>query len=285
MDFLLAAVMLGTLYMSATCFNDIADEEIDKVNLGKDLSRPLITANVSSWQLRRLGILALVVAMLAALFIYPYYLLFVVGGITISVFYSMKPFKFSHRGIFASLWLSLSYIVLPFLAGAFIQGRLNRLSIYILVAMYLCFVGRVLLKDFRDYKGDKKFGKLNFLVRHGPQATCLASGIVWLLGDLVFIVGLNRNFGFLAWIVQPLILAIFCVLYILANQQKYTRQLADVLFIGRLGNSIALGLVAALTLEAYKYSPAQKNLIVLIIVGFTAISALVQWREDPKALG
>ncbi len=279
LQFLLVAIMLGAMYASATSFNDVADEEVDKVNLKNDLSRPLVTTNVTSKQLWWLGVIAQVVATLAAILVSPWYLLFALGGLVLNIFYSVPPFKLSHRGILASLWLPFSYVVLPFLAGAFLQGSLNTLSINVLIAMYLCFVGRILLKDFRDYEGDKKFGKRNFLVRHGPKVTCLASAAAWLLGDIFFVATLANDFPALAALIQPIMVGIFYGLYLLQAEKKYDHVLLEVLFIGRLGNAIALGLLTALTLPAFNYPELQNQLAVLAVGGFMAVTAVGLWRD------
>jgi 4-hydroxybenzoate polyprenyltransferase len=279
-QFLLGAVMIGALYMSATCFNDVADEEVDKVNLVNDVSRPLVTTNVTSHQLKILGVVALAIASLAAILISPAYLLVVVSGIVLSLLYSLPPFKISHRGILAVLWLPLSYVVLPFLAGAFIQGSIHSMSLRVLVAMYLCFIGRILLKDFRDYEGDKQFGKLNFLVRHGPKQTCLAAASAWLLGDLFFCAALARNYPVLAIIIQPMVLAVLYGLYLLAYEKRYSRKLLEVLFIGRIGNAVALALLATLTLQAFQYPERQKDLTIVTVGVFMTLTAVGLWRDS-----
>jgi len=38
---------------------------------------------------------------------------------------------------------------------------------------------RILLKDFRDVRGDALFGKRTFLVRHGRVWTCRFSAVAW----------------------------------------------------------------------------------------------------------
>jgi 4-hydroxybenzoate polyprenyltransferase len=276
--FILVAIMLGALYICATCFNDAADEEIDKVNLPNDVSRPLVTTRTTGKQLQKLGIIALLVATIAAVLVSPAYLLFVVAGAVLNIFYSVSPFKISYRGILASLWLPLSYVVLPFLAGAFInEGNLTRIGWYILAAEYSCFVGRILLKDFRDYEGDKKFGKLNFLVRHGPIQTCLVSAAAWLIGDLIATVNLHHSFPVFIYLIQPLICIILYELYLLAHEQDYDLKLLEVSAIGRTGNAIALALLTTLTLQAFNYSAMQKNLTILAVGIFMALNARALW--------
>lgn len=280
MNFFLAAVMLGALYTSATCFNDVADEEIDKVNLANDVSRPLVTANVTGEQLRSLGVIALLVAAVAGVLVSPWYILLLAGGTVLNVLYNLPPFKVSHRGIFASLLLSCSYVAIPFFSGALMQGHLTSISWYVLIAMCISFIGRVLLKDFRDYEGDKKFGKLNFLVRHGPVVTCLTSGVMWLIGDIVIIATLRTTFLAFVILAQPILLAIFYGLYLLAYEKQYSQKLLEVLFVGRLGNAIALALLAALTLQAFDYSSTQKNITVVTVGLFMALTAVGLWRDS-----
>lgn len=275
LKFILAATMFSALYICATCFNDAADEQIDKVNLPNDASRPLVTTNVTAKQLRRLGVLALLVALAAAIAVKPAYLLLVTVGAALNIFYSVPPIKASHRGIIASLWLSLSYVALPFLAGALISNAsLSRQTIYILAGSYGFFVSRILLKDFRDYEGDKKFGKLNFLVRHGPGLTCFVSALAWLVGDTFFSLSLYSDFPVLVFLIQPLTLIIFYELYILSREKHYDLKLREVAVIGRMGNSVALAMLTTLTLQASAYSNAQDNLFTVavgLVVALTAI--------------
>jgi len=53
----------------------------------------------------------------------------------------------------------------------------------LLGGLYLGFVGRILLKDFRDVRGDALLGKRTFLVRHGRVPTCRLSSVLWVLGS------------------------------------------------------------------------------------------------------
>jgi 4-hydroxybenzoate polyprenyltransferase len=53
--------------------------------------------------------------------------------------------------------------------------------------LYVGFIGRILLKDFRDVVGDAMFGKRTFLVRHGRRATCALSVGCWTLGTALLV--------------------------------------------------------------------------------------------------
>lgn len=277
-DFVLVIVMVAALYICATCLNDIADEEIDKVNLANDKSRPLVTTKTTPNQLRILAILAVLLATIAALLIKPEFLFLIIGGVILNVGYSNAPLKISYRGVLASFWLALSYVAIPFIAGSWIYSvHLRHDGWVILFAMYSFFVGRILLKDFRDYVGDKKFGKLNFLVRHGPRLTCLAAGLAWLIGDAVIIIGLRSKYPVLIYLAQPIILVILLVLSRLANEKLLKKQLLEVSVIGRLGNAIAISFLTRVTLQAFDYSALQIKIITLVVGIFIASTTLYFW--------
>ena len=55
----------------------------------------------------------------------------------------------------------------------------GRLSV---AGLYAGFIGRIVLKDFRDVRGDSLFGKRTFLVRHGRRATCRLSATFLIVG-------------------------------------------------------------------------------------------------------
>jgi hypothetical protein len=57
----------------------------------------------------------------------------------------------------------------------------------VLAALYVGFIGRIVLKDFRDVVGDQMFGKRTFLVRHGRRVTCAVSGACWVSGTVLLV--------------------------------------------------------------------------------------------------
>lgn len=275
LNFVLIAIMISGLYVCATCFNDAADEEVDKVNLPNDRSRPLVTTQVTAAQLQRLGVIALCISLLAAALVNPLYMLLVLIGAILNIFYSVQPVRMSYRGILASLWLSLSYVVVPFVGGVFITNSgFTRQTSLVLLSVYSCFVSRILLKDFRDYAGDKRFGKLNYLVRRGPQLTCLVSSTAWLIGDSIMSMTLFHLSPALIYMTQVFTAVICYELFVLAHEPKYDLQLAHVAIIGRMGNAVALALLTCLTLQAFRYSNVENTIIILGVGGITAFTAV-----------
>ena len=69
--------------------------------------------------------------------------------------------------------LPLGYVAVPFLIGSFSAGGgVDRHGFVLLTALYLGFMGRLVLKDFRDQYGDALYGKRTMLVRCGRARTC-----------------------------------------------------------------------------------------------------------------
>jgi len=273
-DFILIALVLACSYMSATAFNDVSDYEIDKLNIPKDNSRPLMVMNVSKKQLTIFAYSALIASVIFAAAVSPIYVLFAISGIILSACYSLKPFRMSYRGILAALWLPLSYVVFSFMGGALVNGGLSSLSSKILIALYVSFIGRIILKDFRDVKGDKKFGKRTFLVRHGAIKTCIVAVLAWLVGDLILSLALWGQFKLLIVLLQPMIILIIASLYFLSNQKILSKQLIIIQFIGNTGNMILIALLTQLCVLAYHYSSLEENLLVLSAIIIYAVIGL-----------
>ena len=101
----------------------------------------------------------------------------------LNVVYSVRPFRLCDRGMLAPLVLPAGFVALPYLVGLLsVQPAVGGDDLLLLGALYVTFVGRIMLKDFRDVRGDAMFGKRTFLVRHGREATCGLSALLWVAG-------------------------------------------------------------------------------------------------------
>ena len=68
--------------------------------------------------------------------------------------------------------LPLGYVAIPYLVGVLtVQPSVDGRQLALLGGLYVAFIGRIMLKDFRDVRGDELFGKRTFLLRHGHVAT------------------------------------------------------------------------------------------------------------------
>jgi 4-hydroxybenzoate polyprenyltransferase len=107
-------------------------------------------------------------------------------GLLISAGYSFGPVRIADRGVVASLVLPACYVAVPFLLAAFsVHRSIGWPQVELLAGLYLGFIGRIVLKDFRDLRGDALFGKRTFLVRHGRGPTLVFSALFTTAGTAV----------------------------------------------------------------------------------------------------
>lgn len=106
--------------------------------------------------------------------------------LALSAAYSLRPVRIADRGALASLLLPFGYVSVPYLVGVLaVRSGVTGRDLALLAGLYVGFIGRILLKDFRDVRGDALFGKRTFLVRHGRRATCAFSAVCWVGGSAV----------------------------------------------------------------------------------------------------
>src|SRR5437899_4861070 len=147
------AVVAGFLMFSVAC-NDLADEAIDRVNLPGDRRRPLVTGATTRRELATIGIAAAVVALAVAATLGWAALAVTAAGLAVSAGYSLRPVRIADRGALASMVLPACYVAVPYLLGLFAAGRgVRPADLAVLAGLYLGFIGRILLKDFRDVRG------------------------------------------------------------------------------------------------------------------------------------
>jgi len=180
----LALFVLIAWYLHAASSNDYADRKIDEVNLKEAKNRPLVTKSVTKKNLWIVHILAGVASLLLSLIFGPMALLLTFVVLLLDYAYSFKPVRITDRGIMGQLMLPIAYVLLPLSLGYWSTDTVNSYPWLLLAGLYTGFIARLMLKDFRDVKGDKMFGKRTFLLRHGRLATCYVSeffGIISLI--------------------------------------------------------------------------------------------------------
>jgi 4-hydroxybenzoate polyprenyltransferase len=179
--------VVGFLMFSVAC-NDLADEAIDRVNLPGDRRRPLVAGTAGHRDLLVLAITGAVLALAAAAMLRPVAVAVVLLGMIVSAGYSLQPLRLSGRGVLASLTLPACYVAVPYLVGVIAgRGTVHAGDLPLLAGLYVAFIGRILLKDFRDVHGDALFGKRTFLVRHGRRPTCALSACCWTAGTITLL--------------------------------------------------------------------------------------------------
>ena len=210
---LLMVLALASSYVSATSVNDIADKEIDEINHPGDPGRPLVTGAAKTADLWVVFGVSGVLAVALPLAVGPDAAGIMLLSVVIGVLYSLPPVALSYRTLLAPLTLAVAYVGIPYWAGAVaVGGSLRAFDLPLMGALYLLFVGRIILKDFRDREGDAAHGKPTFLLEHGKRATCLVSLGAVCAGDALLVATLAGRW-WLAALLQIYILGIAVMLY------------------------------------------------------------------------
>src|SRR5215813_11595051 len=183
-------VVLGFLVFSVAC-NDLADEAIDRVNLPGQ--RPLGMKLISRRGFAITGCTAAAVALGFSATLHWPAMVTTAAGLAVSAGYSLRPVRLADRGALAALALPGCYVAVPYLVGVFAATSSARPGVLLLLAgLYTGFIGRIILKDFRDVRGDALFGKRTFLVRHGRRWTCAFSACCWAAGTGIMVGAVPR---------------------------------------------------------------------------------------------
>lgn len=184
-------IVVGYLLVSVVV-NDLADEAIDRVNLPNHPSRPLVAGSSTRREFVLIAVAATGVTLATSALLNWQAFAVVAAGLVLSVSYSLRPIRLADRGAVASLLLPAGYVAVPYLVGIFAaRGSVRALDLVLLGGLYVGFIGRILLKDFRDMRGDALFGKRTFLIRHGRRWTCAISASCWMVGSAA-LVGVDR---------------------------------------------------------------------------------------------
>jgi 4-hydroxybenzoate polyprenyltransferase len=277
--YLWAALALASSYAAATALNDLADEEIDKVNHPRDAGRPLVEGSATRRELLVLHVLSSALALLAAAPLGRRAVILIALALTISQIYSARPVRLSYRMAGAPLALGIAYVLVPYSLGIVAAaGSLHHAWSALTLALFLLFTARILLKDFRDREGDARYGKPTVLLRYGKTPTCAASLCALVAGDVVLAATLEAPLVALA---QPFVLAIA---WMLRTLWRSTDPRAEQVAIGigaRMGNGLLLSVLAWLILEGSGAAAAEASVLTgalagLFLLGFVTLAARPQ---------
>jgi 4-hydroxybenzoate polyprenyltransferase len=202
------------------------------------------------------------------------------ASILINVLYSLPPVRVSYRTFLAPLFLAVGYVCVPYLLGTIaVQGTLGQDDLFWIGGLYLLFVGRIMLKDFRDRKGDAKYGKPTFLLRYGKKATCVASGALIVLGGGVLGWQLRDE----PWLTVLAVVFVGTIVAMLVRLYRATPGPDEQLSIGvgaKMGNGLLIALFAALLL-ADSHLGSTERLLAVWLVALPFFLNLVMFVRDP----
>jgi 4-hydroxybenzoate polyprenyltransferase len=250
-----ATLALASSYVAATSVNDIVDADIDRVNHPRDSGRPLVTGDARPRDLWLLHAAASMLALGAAAALGRRALAIVAFSLLIGIVYSLRPLRLSYRTYLAPLALAVAYVAVPYALGALATGRaLHARDTLLLAALYVLFVARIVLKDFRDREGDALYGKPTLLLRFGKDATCAVSLVALLAGNCLLVAALRPAPG-LALLLELFVLAIAAMLYRLRVGADGRAEQVAIGIGARMGNGLLIVVLAWLVLEGQGAPP------------------------------
>jgi 4-hydroxybenzoate polyprenyltransferase len=245
------ALALVCVYACATCVNDLADWEIDAINLKGHADRPLVTGEGNRRDLVILAVVTACVAIGLASLVNLTAVFVVLLGLMMNTIYSLRPVQISHRAVVTPFYLAFCYVLVSYLAGYTITlGTLQEFNWLYFVAFYFLFLARISLKDFRDRKGDAQAKKPTLILKYGKNIVCLLSFTSLLMGGVCLLFALG-NRPYLQVVVAMLLLSLLVVEYKLFITKKELLELLSVGYGARMGNGILFSLLGTLLLEAY----------------------------------
>jgi 4-hydroxybenzoate polyprenyltransferase len=273
----LLLLVVGFVVYAVTC-NDLADLEVDRVNLPGDARRPLVTGSAAARDVRILAAGAAVVTASAAATEGLVALLVTLAGLALATAYSVPPCRIAGRGVVAPLVLPALFVGLPFILGVLAARPWRRGDLVLLMALYVGFIGRIVLKDFRDVVGDRLFGKRTFLVRHGRRLTCALSATCWTAGTTLLIAwtpSQSPAFAVTETALGAAALALITALAVAEAHQVEERIVSALAILGRAG-------VAALFVQIGAAAPWAAEVTVTGVGVLSLFLALQMLRHGPR---
>jgi 4-hydroxybenzoate polyprenyltransferase len=273
-------IVIVAWWVNATTINDLADYEIDRINLKGAAERPLANKQATRRQIMALSLFSAMAGLGVGFVLDARIGVLVLICLLLNYAYSMPPAKISHRGAQAPLLLPIGYVVLPYLVGAWsLDESITRKGQLILAAIYISFIGRIILKDFRDVKGDAKFGKRTFLLRYGRKATCITSAIGLAVGSSILLAVIPLNLV-IVFIFEALL---GCALFGLYKLYKTHGRVVELIVIGSIvrAASGAVIILLALLLLQNNGKPLSQQVLATAALGLYFIAQF--WDTLKKA--
>jgi 4-hydroxybenzoate polyprenyltransferase len=280
-ELLLSAIVIAAWYIGGSGLNDFADYEIDMINLKDDPNRPLVSEVINRKELFWISIVCIVIAILLTLLLSRQHQITLILLAVLSIGYSLPPVQISRRGALAPLLLPLGYIILPFFFGYYsVANSIEPPFVYVTFAFYLHFIGRIILKDYRDVKGDKKHNKMTFLLRYGSKAVCIVSGLSVFTGSVITYISLSENMSIFRY---PFVFLLFFGLFTLnelSKTNKWKNQKPLLSSFGRVMTGVTAVTIMTLTIAIWPISVYSQIFLSIILGSVYTWSATQTFRYN-----
>jgi 4-hydroxybenzoate polyprenyltransferase len=264
-QYVAGVVALGGSYVVATCLNDVFDLDVDRINHPGAPDRPLVSGQATARQLITVALIAAAVAVIAGFSIGLGGVVLVATSLLVNVAYSAPPIRLCSRALAAPVVLAFAYVVLPYGIGLAASGiAVSQLDLRVAASFVVLFVGRMLLKDFRDRRGDAAFGKRTFLLAYGKSTTLVLTLGCIVAGDLLLITVAPANPGLII-VLETYFAGIALQLYRLWIADEPMAERLAIALGARMGNAVVLTLLGFLLLRGAAASAAEQAVFVVTV--------------------
>jgi 4-hydroxybenzoate polyprenyltransferase len=241
-----------------------------------------VTGDASERDLWRTNAVAAPVAIIAAALAGAPTLGLTVASLAIGYSYSLRPIRLAYRTWAAPAVLAVAYVLVPYGLGMLARGgRIDTTDGLLAAALYMLFVARINLKDFRDREGDAAFGKPTLLLAHGKTATCAVSLVGVLLGCALLVFALGPHPG-LGVVVALFAAAILWMLRVLLHAGNARSEQIAIGIGAKMGNGLLACALAWLLLGSTDAPDGMRvlTLAFLAVVFGTVFRAMTSGRDD-----
>lgn len=219
-------VLYISIYGIVAILNDLSDKIIDQVN-NRDI--PIANSQLSLSNINKILYALVILLLISCIFLGWVSSLVAITYIIIGWVYSKGP-ALKNKSWYGVAVLSVAYGVLPWVLGALLSGQIPNELIFIMIASFVFSVGTIPLKDYKDYKGDKQFGKNTVLVTRGNKTVKKSMLICIFTAGAILSVGL---FVFSRQFILPFVIFSIYILYILAIKNKNLKNTSQRISVAR----------------------------------------------------
>ena len=186
-------------------------------------------------------------------------------SLLLNLAYSVPPLRLCARALAAPLVLGLAYVVLPYGIGlAATDVNADWFDVRVAACFVVFFTGRMLLKDFRDRRGDAAFDKRTVLLTYGKRATLGAVLVCVVVGDALMLTVLPASLLLVAAI-ESYFVAIAVQLYRLWTAGAPEDERVAIAMGARMGNAVVLTLLGFVLLQAAGAARAEQAVFVIAL--------------------
>jgi geranylgeranylglycerol-phosphate geranylgeranyltransferase len=214
----LAAVVSFLVNGAGNAINDYFDYKIDQVNRPK---RPIPSGRVKRNSVAVYFILLIAVSLVLSYYVSVNFFYIALINSVVSLVYSWKLKGTPLIGNIAVSWLAAS----TFIAAALISYTFQSVPMAVMILASMAFLGslgREIVKDVEDVKGDKEFSAKTLAVVAGEKPAKIIAAIVIILGILSLLVpiyiGLFSVFYYLGMV--PAVLICLAAIMSMKNSHK-----------------------------------------------------------------